>query len=183
MHIMAAKKGRDVRNEAPRRLHASWRRELRELRPGNVEDTMTAKFWPGLIVLLLAALLLRAAPAIAETNIQEGLWEITIRMEVPGLPSNPAPVTSAHCLKDRSEVPQLLQKDSSCRITETKTAGESVSWKMKCEAGEGSIDGSGRMTYRGGRFDGVISLTMRRPDAGPLKIIQHVSGRRVGECP
>ena len=35
----------------------------------------------------------------------------------------------------------------------------------------------------GVRFDGVISLTMRRPDAGPLKIRQHVSGRRLGECP
>ncbi len=144
---------------------------------------MTTKFWPGVIVLIIVALLLRAAPAMAETNIQEGLWEITIRMEVPGLPSNPAPVASAHCLKDGSQVPQLLQKDSSCRITETKTAGDSVSWKMKCEAGEGSIDGSGSMTYRGGRFDGIISLAMQRPDAGPLKIIQHVSGRRVGDCP
>lgn len=144
---------------------------------------MKTKFWPGLIALLLSASLLGAAPAMAETNIQEGLWEITIRMEVPGLPSNPAPVTSAHCLKDGSQVPQLLQKDSSCRITETKTAGDSVSWKMKCEAGEGSIDGSGRMTYRGSRFDGGISLTMQRTDAGPLKIRQHVSGRRLGECP
>jgi hypothetical protein len=144
---------------------------------------MTVKSRLRIVALLLSALLLRAAPAIAETNIQEGLWEITIRMQVPGLPSNPAPVTSAHCLKDGSQVPQLLQKDSSCRITETKTAGDSVSWKMKCEAGEGSIDGSGRMTYRGGRFDGIISLAMQRPEAGPLKIIQHVSGRRVGDCP
>jgi hypothetical protein len=145
---------------------------------------MTVKSRLRIVALLLSALLLRAAPAMAETNIQEGLWEITIRMELVGMTSGPAaPVASMHCLKDGSQVPQLLQKDSSCRITETKTAGDSVSWKMKCEAGEGSIDGSGRMTYRGGRFDGIISLAMQRPDAGPLKIIQHVSGRRVGDCP
>ena len=145
---------------------------------------MKTKFWPALIALLLFALLLPAAPATAETGFRPGLWEISVRTELVGVPANKAaPVTGTHCLKDESQVPQILQKDRSCRVTDTKTAGNRVSWKMKCEAGEATMDGGGRMTYRGGRFDGVISLTMKRPDTGPLKIRQHVSGSRLGECP
>ena len=145
---------------------------------------MKTKFWPGLIAILLSTLLPPAAPAMAETGFRPGLWEISVRTELVGVPANKAaPTTGTHCLKDESQIPQILQKDRSCRVTDRKIEGDRVSWKMKCEAGEGSMDGGGRMTYRGVRFDGVISLTMRRPDAGPLKIRQHVSGRRLGDCP
>ncbi len=145
---------------------------------------MKIKLWSGLIALFLSTLLLRAAPAMAEAGFQPGLWEIQIRTELAGVPSNQAtPVASRQCIRDESEVPRFLQKDHSCRVTETKTEGDRVSWKMKCEAGEATMDGGGRITYRGSRFDGAIGLTMRRQDAGPLKIRQHVSGRRLGECP
>ncbi len=145
---------------------------------------MKTKFWPGLIALLLSTLLLPAVPAMAEAGFRPGLWEIAVRTELVGVPANKAmPVTETHCLKDESQVPQILQKDRSCRVTDTKKAGNRVSWKMKCEAGEATMAGGGRMTYRGGRFDGDIGLTMRRPDAGPIKIRQHISGRRLGECP
>lgn len=145
---------------------------------------MTARICPGITALLLLALMFGATPATAEADFQPGSWEIQTRTELVGIsPNKAAPVTEKHCLKDESQVPQILQKDRSCRITNTKTEGGSVSWRMKCEAGEGSIEGGGRMAWRGGRFDGTIRLTLRRPEAGPLKIRQHVSGRRLGDCP
>lgn len=145
---------------------------------------MTARIWPGINALLLLALMCGATPAMAEADFQPGLWEINTHTELVGVTANKAaPVTETHCLKDESQVPQLLQKDRSCRIMNTKTEGGSVSWRMKCEAGEGAMEGGGRMTYRGGRFDGTIRLTLRRPEAGPLKIRQHISGRRLGNCP
>ena len=142
---------------------------------------MRLKFPVGMILILL---LFWTAPAVAESDIQEGLWEITIRMEMPGVPANQMkPVASTHCLKDRQQVPQLLQQEHTCQILKTNMEGDSLSWTMKCHSGEGSIDGSGKMTYRGSRFEGVIRLTMRQPNASPMKITQYVSGQRLGNCP
>jgi hypothetical protein len=142
---------------------------------------MIAKIRVGMILILL---LLWTAPVLADSNIQEGLWEITIRMEMPGVPSDQMkPVSSTHCLKDGQQIPQILQQDHTCQISNTKTEGDSVSWTMKCQGGEGSMDGSGKMTYKSNRFDGVIYLNMHRPDAGPMKVTQRISGRWVGSCP
>lgn len=171
-------------HDKSRLLPAARRADPVPCRPGNGEYAVAVKIWMAIIALLLSALLFRAAPAMAEADFQQGLWEIQTRTELVGIsPNKAAPVTEKHCLKDESQVPQILQKDRSCRTTNTKTEGGSVSWRMKCEAGEGSMEGSGRMTWRGGRFAGTIRLTLRRPEAGPLKIRQHVSGRRLGDCP
>ena len=53
----------------------------------------------------------------AEAGFRPGLWEIAVRTELVGVPANKAmPVTETHCLKDESQVPQILQKDRSCRV-------------------------------------------------------------------
>ena len=125
-----------------------------------------------------------AGLAFAETNIQEGLWEITIKMTMAGMPDNAIPpTTQTQCLKDKKKLPQLLQQDQTCQITDTKTEGNEASWKMKCQSQGSLIRGTGKIIYKGDRFDGVIQMQMQPEGAEPMKITQQIQGRFRGECP
>lgn len=125
-----------------------------------------------------------AGAAHAEPNLREGLWEITIKMEMAGKPGDPfPPTTRTLCLKDKNKLPEQLQQDQACRITDTKTQGNEASWKMKCLSQESRITGSGSITYKGERFDGIIRVRVQRADAEPVKLMQRIEGRRSGECP
>jgi hypothetical protein len=122
--------------------------------------------------------------ALAEPNIQEGLWEITIKMAMAGKPDNAIPpTTQTQCLTDKSKLPQLLQQDQTCQITDTKTVGNEASWKMKCQSQGSLISGTGKITYKGDRFDGVIQIRMQPAGAEPMKVTQHIQGRFMGGCP
>jgi hypothetical protein len=128
--------------------------------------------------------LVYAGMALAESNVREGLWEITIKMEMAGKPAHAIPPTiQTLCLTDKNKLPELLQKDQSCQITDTKTDGNEASWKMRCQGQGNLITGSGRIIYKGDRFDGIIHIRMQQADAEPLKLTQRIDGRRRGECP
>jgi hypothetical protein len=129
-----------------------------------------------------------AGAALAEPNIREGLWEITIRMEMAGKPGDTfPPTTQTLCLTDKNKLPELLQQDQVCQITGTKTQGNEASWKMKCRSQINLITGSGKITYKGDRFDGIIHIRMQQaeaePQAAPMKLTQHIQGRYSGKCP
>jgi hypothetical protein len=145
-----------------------------------------AGFCYGIIALFC---LTYAGMALAGPNIREGLWEITVRMEMAGKPANEIPpATQTLCLTDKNKLPELLQKDQDCQITDAKTQGSEASWKMKCR--DNLITGSGKITYKGDRFDGIIHIRMQQDDAEPMKakphvyqLMQRIEGRRTGECP
>jgi hypothetical protein len=125
-----------------------------------------------------------AGAALAEPNIREGLWEITIKTEIAGMPADTIPpVTQTHCLTDKNKIPQLLQKDQACQITDTKTQGNEASWKMKCRNEINLITGSGKITYKGDRLDGIIHIQMQQAEGAPMKLTQHIQGRHSGKCP
>jgi hypothetical protein len=125
-----------------------------------------------------------AGAALAEPNIREGLWEITIKTEIAGMPADTIPpVTQTHCLTDKNKIPQLLQKDQACQITDTKTQGNEASWKMKCRNEINLITGSGKITYKGDRLDGIIHIQMQQAEGAPMKLTQHIHGRHSGKCP
>lgn len=130
------------------------------------------------------ACLFHAGWALAEPNIQEGLWEITIKMAMAGKPDDEIPpTTQTHCLTDKKKLPQLLQQDQACQITDTKTEGNEASWKMKCQSPGSLISGTGKIIYKGDRFDGMIQMRIRPAGADTMKVTQHVRGRFMGGCP
>jgi hypothetical protein len=130
------------------------------------------------------ACLFHAGWALAGPNIQEGLWEITIKMTMAGKPDHAIPpTTQTQCLTDKNKLPQLLQQDQTCQITDEKIEENEASWKMKCQSQRSLISGTGKLNYKGDRFDGVIQIRMQPAGAEPMKVTQHILGRFMGKCP
>jgi hypothetical protein len=112
-------------------------------------------------------------------NIQEGMWEITSKVEMPGMPMEMPPVTYTQCLTKEDLVPQSSQPGEECKITQTKVTGNTVTWTMQCKGQGGTMAGTGSVTYSGTSFEGTIKMTM--PESN-MEITSHISGHRVGDC-
>jgi hypothetical protein len=104
--------------------------------------------------ILAAALLPTAAHAVAP-DMKEGLWEITVRMEMPGM--------------DR------------CEVAGYRMQGNTASWNWTCR-GEGAASGTASMTFSGTSYTGVSRMSMHHGGAVQTMTI-HYAGRHLGACP
>ena len=115
----------------------------------------------------------------SKPNMREGLWEITSKTEMAGMPVEMLPVTFTQCLTEKDLVPQNSQPDQQCKITDVKVNGNTVSWAIQCETQGNEMKGAGKITYNGDSFEGTITISM--PQAN-VNMISHMSGRRIGDC-
>jgi len=123
--------------------------------------------------------------AFAEVNLHEGLWEITTKMEMQGMPMKMPARKHTQCLTKKNMlktmVPKEQDKKEECKITDQKISGNTVTWIMKC-SGKDAMEMTGKTTYHGDTFEGTITMISNDPEEGKMKMINHISGRRIGEC-
>ncbi len=116
-----------------------------------------------------------AAPA-ALADGPDDLWEVTMKMEMAGMPSMPER-TSKVCQKKGAPDPTKVgDKDSDCQTTDKKQSGNKASWKFSCTKPQ-AMTGSGEVTYGDGNYQGVMKMKSDKMD-----ITQTFSGKKVGSC-
>ena len=123
--------------------------------------------------------------AFAGVNLHEGLWEITTKMEIEGMPMKMPARKRTQCLTNKNMLKTMVPKEQAqeeeCKITDQKISGNTVTWTMKC-SGKDAMEITGKTTYHGDTFEGTIIMISNDPDEGKMKMINHISGKRVGEC-
>jgi hypothetical protein len=126
---------------------------------------------------------------------RDGNWEITIDMQMPGMPNMPAgmtmpPMKTTQCITkaDAADpakaIPARPQRGggppSDCTVSDYKTEGNKVSWSMVC-TGANPMSGTGEMTYGADSYTGVMN--MHGQQAGlPMAVAMKYSGKRLGDC-
>ncbi|MBS4098764.1 MAG: DUF3617 family protein [Sulfuricella sp.] len=135
--------------------------------------------WAGLIFLM-------AANAQAAPNLKEGLWEITGRLDMPGMPGMPAgmpPAKHTQCLSSKDAVPHKPEKEQDCKVASLKQDGDGVSWAIQCRSAEGVLESSGKVTYWGESMEGVMTMNVKDGTSKEvMKMAYRISGKRVGDC-
>ncbi len=113
----------------------------------------------------------------AGPKMKEGLWEITVRTEMPGLPMQMGPQSYTQCLTKKNAVPQQEDPREECKIVKQKVKGDTVFWSVECKTDEGVVTSEGSVTYKGDTMEGIITMKHKE-----VVITQHLSGRWIGEC-
>ena len=109
--------------------------------------------------------------------MKEGLWEMTVTMEMPGMPFQPPPQTMRHCYTAEEVKNEPVPRDADCKITELKSSGSKVSWKLECQ-GEMAGKGEGEITYRGdSAYEGKSTMQTQG-----MTMTSRYQGKRIGEC-
>lgn len=136
---------------------------------------------------LLAAAILCGSAHAAAPNMKDGLWEITMKMDMPGMPAGMKPQVMRQCITKKDlEDPRKTApsggdpRDNRCQMTDYKMQGNTASWNMACK-GEDAMTGSGTATYSGTSYTGTNRMTMKRGGQVQTMTMQY-SGRHLGEC-
>jgi len=129
----------------------------------------------GAVAVLLAALV-AALPASAQGK--DELWEISSKMDMPGMPmAMPAQVNRVCVGKNRKDE-DLVPKQSNCRMVDSKRAGSKFTYKMECTGNE-PMTMLGEITFGNNAYDGQMRMTMTKTND---TMNMAVSGKRVGDC-
>lgn len=124
--------------------------------------------------------------ALAQGPRRDGEWEVKIEREMPGVPVAIPPTTTKQCVTpadaadpQKAMPPQGRGGNSgSCKVSDYKTEGNTVSWSMACESGQGAVTGKGRFTYEQNAYTGTIAIEM--PGRGTMTT--KYTGKRIGDC-
>ena len=129
----------------------------------------------GALAVLIAALV-ASLPASAQGK--DELWEISSKMEMPGMPmAMPAQVNRVCVGKNRKDE-DLVPKQSNCRMVDSKRVGNKFSYKMECTGNE-PMTMVGELTFGNNAYDGQMRMTMTKTND---TMNMAVSGKRVGDC-
>mgnify|MGYP002336267647 CR=1 FL=1 len=131
------------------------------------------------VCLVVLPLITHAGP-----NMQDGLWEITMAMEMPGMPYAIPPTKHTQCLNTKNNIPQQHggASQADCKMLSNRAVGDTVTWAMQCRSpGKSMMDMEGKITYSGDSFDGVTIMSMQGAGKA-MKTTQRMSGRRLGPC-
>ncbi len=128
------------------------------------------------IILVVACSMFLGGTAFCGPNMQDGLWEITTKSEMKGMPAGMMkPMTHTTCLTQKNSVPEQPRK-TDCKMSHTNE-GNTVSWTMTCPD---SIS-KGRITYAGTTFEGTMETTMNH-DGEKMQVKNSMKGKRIGPC-
>ena len=130
------------------------------------------------LCLLLCGAGMSPAQAAGPVDMQDGQWEITTRVEMPGIPVQIPPMTVSQCITQKDLIPPSEQPDSECTVTSNQISGNTVTWSIECKGEGGNTRGDGQITYHGDRFEGSMKMSM--PEG--MSMTNHMSGKRIGPC-
>ena len=125
--------------------------------------------------------LFSVATTVLALDFQPGKWQITSKVEMPGMPVSMPPMTVTQCMTDQEPVPAKSAQGQACEVSEMNSDGNTVIWKMKCSDPAGGSEGSGHITYDGDTFSGSIETKVGGPGSG-MVVTTQVSGKRLGNC-
>ena len=136
-----------------------------------------------LLIIFIAMTAVFIGNAFAGSNINTGLWEITTDTEMIGMSDMPKmnvpSQTHRQCLSKEDLVPQSKEASQECKIINVSESGDTISWKIICSGKNGSMEGTGEVTYSGDSLEGSMNMEIKGTD---MKIRNKIKGHRIGEC-
>jgi Protein of unknown function (DUF3617) len=130
----------------------------------------------GIACFILAASAFSAAASAAPGEY----WEITTKMEMPGMPFQMPASTHKVCIgKGNEKDPRQSSKDKDCEVIDSKISGNKTSWKMRCNRNGEVMTGSGEQTTTADSYQGTIHLS-GKSEGRDMNMTQTYSGKRVG---
>jgi len=113
---------------------------------------------------------------------QGELWEVTQKMEMPGMPMAMPASTVKVCLPKGGESdPRQSMRDpqSKCEITDLVAKGDKTTWKVRCDQNGEIMTGSGEVTSSPSAYQGVMHL-VGNSGGMAINMTQHYQGKKIG---
>ena len=130
------------------------------------------------VALSLVAALSTPDPAFGQGK--DDLWEVTTKMEMPGMPMAMPPQINRFCIAKGGKDEDYVPKRENCKVLESKRSGNKVTYKMAC-TGKDAMTVAGETTFGSNAYDGKMMMS-GKADGQSFEMSQTYSGKRVGDC-
>jgi len=118
------------------------------------------------------------ASSLASAQGKDDLWEVSTKMEMPGMPMAMPAQTNRVCLGKNRKDEEFVPKHGDCRMVDSKRVGNKFTYKMDC-AGDDPTTVDGTINFGNNVYDGQMRMTMKKTrDTMDLTL----TGKRVGDC-
>ncbi|MBU0946349.1 MAG: DUF3617 domain-containing protein [Proteobacteria bacterium] len=117
--------------------------------------------------------------AAGSINMEEGLWEISSTINMPGMIM--PPTTFTQCISKEELVPHNHQPGQDCTMDKVIQQGDRVTWTLRCDTPGGTMHGQGSITYKGTTFSGDMKMLIDAHQG--MHMNSRMEGRRIGPCP
>jgi hypothetical protein len=123
--------------------------------------------------------------AFAKGNVKPGNWHIKVTHEFVGAPFTPPPTEMDQCITQaQADDPKQMAKSGSkdCDPADVKMEGNKLTFKVTCHSHGSMQTGSGEIVYAGDSYTGTTTVEMDNPKMGHVKMVNHMTGTRTGDC-
>lgn len=114
-------------------------------------------------------------------QMREGKWEITSKAEMSGMPMQMPAQKVTICVDAKNKDKPPIGADNSCKFSNQKTSGNTMTWKMEC-TGQAKMTGEGSMSFSGDSYTGSSTMNMDMGGGEIMKMKNSYSGKRLGNC-
>lgn len=129
-----------------------------------------------LATLLFASLLSHTALAAPGET-----WQVTSKSEMSGMPyAMPETILTVCQAKGGAPDPQqMMQEDSHCKVSDVKTSGNKITWKIRCKGDGQDMSGGGELTHGKSSYQGSMHMS-GTADGEKVDMKSSYSGKRLG---
>jgi hypothetical protein len=107
-------------------------------------------------------------------------WDITNKMEMPGMPFAMPATTQKFCIAKGSENnPEKTAGDKNCKMTDVKTVGNKTTWKANCNHDGEIMTGIGEQTATANGYEGKMQFS-GKSSGHDMNMTMVFSGKRAG---
>ena len=131
----------------------------------------------------LAIAAIAGALAFSPSALAQGkddLWEVTMKMEMPGMPMAMPPQVHRVCVSKNRKDEDLIPRRDNCKVLESSKAANKITYKMEC-TGQDAMVATGEMTYGSTSYEGRMRMTAKS-GSETMNMEQTFAGKRVGDC-
>ena len=129
---------------------------------------------------LMTAACVLASAQIAFAQGSDDHYEVTVKMEMAGMPMTMPPMTQRLCVKKGAKDEDLVPRQENCRVTDTARTGSRLTFKIIC-IGPNPTTGTGDFTMAADSYNGQIRMKGKM-EGQDVDMTQAIAARRIGAC-
>jgi hypothetical protein len=140
------------------------------------QPTRSGRALAGMALLIVTSM----SPLPATAQGTDDLWEVTTKMEMPGMPMAMPPQTVRQCLAKGAKDADYIPRGQNCRVVDSRRTGNRIAFKMVC-TGTDAMEATGEVTVGAESYDGRVQMVMHK-DGESLNMSSTFTGKRIGAC-
>jgi hypothetical protein len=128
----------------------------------------------------VAAMCMLAAPQLASAQGNYDQYDVTVKMEMVGMPMAMPPMMQRLCVKKGARDEDFVPRQENCRVSDSTRTGSRLTFKIAC-TGNNPMTGTGDFTFGASGYNGQMRLKGKM-EGQDVDMTQTIAANRVGGC-